>query len=155
VQAPAPDGLYVPAGQRSAVGLVEPAGHAYPPLQAPSHVGDAKPATDPKRPAGHSPLQLDDDRPATEPNRPALQLLQTPAPGRLNVPGGQTEALGDEVPDGQKNPAAHGPLQLAVARPSVPPYRPALQLLHDPDPDTLYVPTPHTAAVADTDPGTQ
>ncbi len=35
------------------------------------------------------------------------------------------------------------------------PKRPALQLLQDPDPDTLYVPTPHTAAVADTDPVTQ
>jgi hypothetical protein len=46
-------------------------------------------------------------------------------------------------------------VQLALAKPIVDPYRPAAQSVHTPDPDTLYFPTGHTAAVADVDAGTQ
>jgi hypothetical protein len=54
-----------------------------------------------------------------------------------------------------KRPAGHGAVQLALGMPAVDPYRPAAQSLHSPDPDTLYFPTGHSAAVADVDAGTQ
>ncbi len=45
-------------------------------------------------------------------------------------------------------------MHAAVGSPDVLPYRPALQLLHDPAPDKLYFPTLHTAAVVVVDPAT-
>ena len=44
-------------------------------------------------------------------------------------------------------PALHRPLQLALVSPELLPYTPAGHALHDPDPITLYVPTPHSTAV--------
>ena len=38
-------------------------------------------------------------------------------------------------------------MQLAFVKPCVDPYRPALQLLHDPAPNSEYLPAPHMAAV--------
>jgi hypothetical protein len=138
-----------------AVELVDPAGQAYPAEQFPMHADAVRPPTDPKRPVSHRPLHDATLMPGSEPYRPALQLVQTPAPPTLYVPTGQTIAVALLEAAGQAYPAVQGPLQAAVGSPVVPPYRPALQLLHDPDPDTLYVPRPHTAAVADTDPDSQ
>ena len=49
-------------------------------------------------------------------------------------------------------PGSHGPLHVAVVRPDVLPYVPALQFTHTPDPDTLYCPAGHSNAVDDNDP---
>ena len=49
-------------------------------------------------------------------------------------------------------PTSHGPLQLAVVRPALDPYSPALQFVHTPAPGPLYVPSGHSDAVDDTEP---
>ena len=49
-------------------------------------------------------------------------------------------------------PALQGPLQNAVDKPSLDPYKPAAQLVHTPAPGKLYVPTAHIDAVAFVDP---
>jgi hypothetical protein len=101
VHTPALTRLYVPLGHTAAVALIDPATHAYPALQLPSHVGDVRPDTDPKRPASHGPLQVALGMADTAPYRPALQLLHILAPERLYVPGGHSNAV--EFVD----PAAH------------------------------------------------
>ena len=64
------------------------------------------------------------------------------------------EHSGDDRPAvDPKRPAGHGAVQLALGMPVVDPYRPAAQSLHSPDPDTLYFPTGHTTAIADTEDG--
>jgi hypothetical protein len=57
VQLLAPLELYCPTEHITALPLVDPAGHAYPAMHAPSHDDDDSPLTDPKRPAAHCPLQ--------------------------------------------------------------------------------------------------
>ena len=51
-----------------------------------------------------------------------------------------------------KVPAGHSPLQAEDGSAVDDPYSPALQLVHDPDPLTLNLPTGHTNAVGDVDP---
>ena len=129
----------------------------------------------PKRPAAQGPLHEEFGRADTLPYRPAEQLVHTPDPATLYRPAGHTAAVslvdpeihaypavqlpkhsGDDRPAvDPKRPAGHGAVQLALGSPVVDPYRPAAQSVHSPDPDTLYFPTGHTAAVADTDACTQ
>ena len=83
-QAPNPGRLYVPATHATAVGLVEPAGHAYPALQLPVHAAaDVKPAVKLYRPAAHAPLHDAFVQASLSPNRPAGHALQLPAPPTL------------------------------------------------------------------------
>ncbi len=129
----------------------------------------------PKRPAAQGPLHEEFGRADTLPYRPAEQLVHTPDPATLYRPAGHTvtvpftEPCGHEYPAlhtpghdefvqpvaDPKRPAGHGAVQLALGSPVVDPYRPAAQSVHTPDPDTLYFPTGHTTAVADTDACTQ
>jgi hypothetical protein len=115
------------------------------------------------------------DRPIALPYVPALQLVQTPAPPTLNLPVPQMAAVPLVDPGTQKYPAVQLPVHAADGRPTVapyvpagqgavhvavlsavvPPYRPALQLVHTPDLLTLYLPTGHGDAVGDVDPDTQ
>lgn len=54
VQLPAPAKLYLPTAHTAAVGLVDPAAHAYPALQPPVHPLVVRPCTAPYSPAAHS-----------------------------------------------------------------------------------------------------
>ena len=54
VHVPDPDKLKAPGGHCSAVELVEPAGHAYPAVQFPSHDAFVSPREAPKLPAGQA-----------------------------------------------------------------------------------------------------
>ena len=67
---------------------------------------------------------------------------------------GHTFCVGDVDPVLQKYPALQLPLHDAVAKPVVPPYSPAAHSMHDDAFPTLYVPTPHTLAVAVVEPAT-
>ncbi len=49
-------------------------------------------------------------------------------------------------------PASHGPAHKELDRPSASPYKPAAQLVHDPEPATLYVPVGQIHTVAFVDP---
>ena len=60
---PAPAREYVPAGQLTAVELVDPAGHTYPALQLPEHAAT--------------------DMADVDPYRPGAQFVHTPAPATL------------------------------------------------------------------------
>ncbi len=170
---PDPPTLYQPGLHTTAVALVEPAGHAYPALQFPTHVGDATPDTSPNRPAGHTPVQVGVVRPDVDPYRPALQFVHTPAPARLYVPGGHSRATGEVEFAGHAYPAVQFPLHAGVVRPEVAPYvpaghapvhafvlkpddapySPALQFVHTPDPLRLKVPAVHLVVVAFVEPG--
>ena len=92
-----------------AVGVVDPAGHAYPALHAPSHDDDDSPLTDPNRPAAHSPLQAAAVSPVLLPKVPALQLVQAPAPARLYCPAPHSVPVALVDPGGHAYPAAHAP----------------------------------------------
>ena len=83
VHDPAPASEYRPAGQIDAVELTDPAAHAYPALQVPTHDDDVSPLIDPNRPASHGPLHVDTFMAASDPYRPALQLVQASAPIKL------------------------------------------------------------------------
>jgi len=128
----APDRLYVPAGHTDAVGLVDPATHAYPVLQLPEHDADVRPADAPCKPAGHG--------------------VHRDAPDRLYVPAGHTDAVRLVDPATHAYPALQFPLQLADVRPADAPYRPALQTVHKPAPGKLYCPAPQIDAVEFVDP---
>ena len=77
----------------AALGLVDPATHAYPALQLPVQLDTDKPDCDPYRPASQSPLQLALDMAVDAPYSPALQLLQAPAPDKLYLPKGHVTAV--------------------------------------------------------------
>jgi hypothetical protein len=119
-------------------------------------------------------VQIAVQSPELAPNLPALQFVHRPDPIRLYFPAEHMVAVGEVLPATQAYPAvqfpvhdafvspglspylpaSHGPLQLAVVRPALDPYNPALQFVHTPDPDTLYVPGGHSDAVDDTEPAT-
>jgi hypothetical protein len=136
VQDTDPAALYVPIGHKDIVGLVVPAGHAYP--------------------AGHAPLHREDVKPT------ALALYHVPAGhtlhdadlDKLYWPAGHTTAVALEDPEGHAYPAGHAPLQFNDAKPTT------VTLNHVPpghteqnaDPDELYWPAGHTNAVALVDP---
>ncbi len=89
------------------MGLVDPAGHAYPAVQ--------------------SPLQLAVPSPGAAPYRPAAQAVHTVDPAKLYVPAGHTSAVALVDPAGQTKPALQGPEHADDVRPVVSPYTPAGQ----------------------------
>jgi len=119
-------------------------------------------------------VQLADVRPADAPYSPALQFVHDPAPGKLYSPAPHIDAVAFVLPAGHAYPAlqfpehagdvspavdpnvpaGHGAVHAAVPRPDVAPYSPALQFVHNPAPDKLYVPAGHTDTVALVDPAT-
>ncbi len=129
---PAPDRLNRPAGQVSAVALVEPAGQEYPAVQGPLQSAEFRPTAD----------KLN--------HLPAGQSLHAPAPARLYLPVGHTDAVASVDPAGQEYPAVQGPLQAAVLRPTADKLNhvPAGQSVHTAAPARLYLPPGHTDAVA-------
>jgi hypothetical protein len=152
VQDPAPASENRPAGQIDAVELTDPAAHAYPALQVPTHDDDVSPLIDPKRPASHGPLHVDTFMAASDPYRPALQLVQAPAPLKLYVPAGQVTAVALTDAAGHAYPAVQRPLHAADGRPAVDPYTPAGQSVHTPALANEYVPAAQVTAIALTDP---
>lgn len=58
LQLEAPPGEYLPPGHCTAVGVVDPGGHAYPGLQGPEHAGSTTLGEAPYRPEGQS-MQYD------------------------------------------------------------------------------------------------
>jgi hypothetical protein len=148
----APSTLYVPAGQATAVALVDPGGHAYPAVQGPEHELLVSALALPNTPPGHG--------------------VHNDAPPRLYVPTGQATAEALVDPGGHAYPAVQGPRQDASARPGTPylpprhrplqegvcreallPYTPAGHWAQVPAPARLYDPEPHWTAVGDVDPG--
>jgi hypothetical protein len=146
--------LNCPALHWSAIDDVEPGGHTYPAVQFPEHDDVVRPDVAPYFPASHGPEQLAVVRPGVAPYSPALQLLHTPAPATLKVPAGHMTAVADTDPVAHAYPGVHSPEQLADGRPAEPPYVPAGQLEHTPDPDVANLPTGHCDAVDDTEPAT-
>ena len=86
---------------------------------------------------------------------PLGQAEQLPAPPKLKVPGVHNTAVPFVEPAGHANPAAQGPVQLAVIAPGTEPYRPAAQELHSPLPPALYVPTGHNDTIEEIEPAGQ
>jgi hypothetical protein len=86
------------------------------------------------------------------PKVPGKQSEHTPAPLTLYFPAGQTTADAFVDPLGQAYPAVQLPVHAADFVALLLPYRPALQFVHDPAPDKLYVPFWHSSAVALVDP---
>jgi hypothetical protein len=153
--APHPDSEYRPGGHMDAVALVDPATHAYPAVQLAVQLDTDRPDTDPYRPVSQGPLQAAVDMAVVAPNSPALQLVQTPAPTRLNVPTGHVTAVARMDTGGQAKPGAHAPEHPGSAIAVEAPYRPAAQSLHIGAPERLYVPTGQGNAVPLVDPAGQ
>jgi hypothetical protein len=149
---PDPATLNDPAGHSCDVGLVLPAGQAYPALQLPVHVGAVRPPTAPKLPAVHRPVHAALVSPVDDPYVPAGHWVHTPAPVKLYVPAEHTVAVGDVDPKGHAYPAVHEPEHPADANADPDPYCPAGQYVQLPAPTKLYVPAPHADAVAAEDP---
>ncbi len=139
VHEPAPDRLNRPAGQVSAVALVEPAAQEYPAVQVPLHAAVLKPTAD------------------TLNQVPAGQSVHDPALATLYLPAGHTDAVALVEPAGQEYPAVQVPLHAAVLKPTADTLNqvPAGQSLHAPAPARLYRPTGHTDVVALVDPAGQ
>ena len=138
----------------TAVGVVDPQGHAYPALQLPEHSGEDRPDIAPCVPAGHGAVQLALAKPIVDPYRPAAQSVHTPDPDTLYFPTGHTAAVADTDACMQKYPALQLPLHTALDRPLVAPYSPAAQSAHAAHPDSEYRPGGHMDAVALVDPAT-
>ncbi len=133
LHAPAPATLYLPGRQTDAVALVDPAGQEYPAVQVALQAAV---------------------RPVSSLHLPAAQLLQAPAPARLNFPERHTDTVALVEPAGHANPALQVALQAAVRLVSLL-HLPAAQSLHAPAPARLYLPAGHTDAVALVDPAGQ
>ncbi len=151
----APPRLYLPGPHKSAVALVELAGHAYPGAQLPLHAADVSPASDPYVPPGHG---------AHDPAPPSLYVpavhnteIGLVDPAAHAYPGKQESEHAADVRPGAApyRPARHGPLHAAVVRPGDDPYRPAAHRLQTAAPDTLNVPTGQIDAVALVEPKSQ
>ncbi len=136
---PAPDRLNRPAGQVSAVALVEPAGQEYPAAQGPLQAAVLRPTAD------------------TLNHLPAGQSVHAPAPARLYRPTWHTDTVALVEPAGQECPAAQGPLHAAVLRPTAETLNqvPAGQSVQATAPARLYLPAGHTDAVELVDPAGQ
>jgi hypothetical protein len=137
-QTPAPPVLKVPAAQSTAVGSVEPAGHAYPAAQAPLQVDSVAPVVDPYVPGSQGPLQSCVCKPEAFPNRPTGQSTHTAF--ALYCPTPHITGVEDTEPAGQEYPAAQGPVQEELASPAEDPYLPAGQSVHTPAAPALYLP---------------
>ena len=122
LQTPAPAREYFPVGHWLAVALVDPAGHAYPAVHAPTHWSVVWAAALPYRPAAQLPVHADVISPTVEPNRPATQLVQDPDPATEYLPAGHWLAVADVDPMGQAYPAVHAPLHVEDVSPAVAPY---------------------------------
>jgi hypothetical protein len=160
VHVPDPPTLYLPATQIEAVGLVDPAAHAYPALQFPLHAGVVRPEVVPYVPAGHAPVHPAVDSPDDAPYRPAAHTLHDPDPLKLYHPAPHTIAVAEVLPAGHaypavqfpehdavdsptvapKMPAGHGPVHCDEVSPGEDPKVPAGQGLHVQAPPVLYVP---------------
>jgi hypothetical protein len=123
----APPTLNCPATHMAAVGLTDPAAHAYPAEHAPLHWLVTCATALPYRPAAHRPLHDDDVAPLTLPNVPWGHGEHDPAPPTLNVPATHTDAVAVEDPAGHAYPAAQLPVHPDDAMPRVAPYSPAAQ----------------------------
>ena len=95
-----PTVLYRPSGHNAAVGVTDPATHAYP--------------------AEHCPLQAAEVIPAVDPYNPAGQGVHDPAPLRLKVPAGHKDVTGLVEPAGHAYPAAQLPEQPGEVAPGAP-----------------------------------
>ncbi len=125
LQVPAPRTLNFPTTQMAAVGLVDPATHAYPAVQLPLHEALGRPAVAPKVPEGQS--------------------VQTAAPARLYRPAAQIATVGLLLPAGQAYPAEHGPVQEEEFKAVPEPKRPGPHHVHVAAPAVLNCPGPHAA----------
>jgi hypothetical protein len=132
------------------VGDVDPVGHAYPGVQAPTQVGDVCPGADPKDPGRQGAVQAAEVRPGSAPYTPRGHGVQLPAPGREYVPAGHTTAVALALPAGQAWPSLQLPEQpaLLLNAPSTAPNRPAGHGVHVPAPNEEYVPAGHSTVVA-------
>ncbi len=132
VQDPAPGPLYRPAVHVLALALVDPAGHAYPAVQALVHTLAR----------------------ATELlHVPAAQLAHAPAPERLYVPAGQMTTRSALEPSGHAYPAVQLLLHAAAVGRLF--QVPAGQLVQTAAPTKLYVPTGHCCSYWDVAPAGQ
>ncbi len=143
---------YVPAGHGTWVAVVDPAGHAYPAVQAPVHVVKDTPAT-PYRPPGHTPLQVGVVSPVAAPYRPAEQRVHAPTPPGLHCPAAHKVALVDAA--GHAVPGGQTPLQLPVVKPAVAPKRPKKHGEQMAASAALHCPATHSVVVGDVDPAAQ
>ena len=75
----------------------------------------------------HSPEHDAVSRPGVSPKVPAGQSTGAAAPASQYDPGGQTTAVAFVEPDGQNQPAAHGPAHVALNCPGESPKKPAAQ----------------------------
>ena len=98
---PAPAREYVPAGQLTAVELVDPAGHTYPALQLPEHAAT--------------------DMADVDPYRPGAQFVHTPAPATLYRPAGHIAAVAFVDPAAHAYPAVQSASHTAEDWPTVDP----------------------------------
>jgi hypothetical protein len=129
VHKPAPLKLYCPALHTAAVGLTDPATHAYPAVQLPLQDALVRPDVAPKVPAGHA--------------------LHMPAPAREYCPATHIAAVGDTLPVTHAYPAVQFPLHATVASPATAPYVPAGHAEQEAAPARLYVPGGHCAVQDD------
>jgi hypothetical protein len=152
VHTPDPPTLYLPGAHSDVVGLVDPAGHAYPAVQFPLHAGVVRPEVAPYVPAGHAPVHPAVGSPADAPYRPGAHGLHTPDPVKLKEPAAHRMAVAEVLLVGHAYPAVQFPLHAAVGMALALPYRPASQSVHTADPPKLYFPAGHWLCVADVDP---
>ena len=138
-----------------AVLFVLPAAHAYPAVQFPLHTLVFSANVAPNTPPGHG--------------THADQPLKLYCPGQHGNAVAFVEPAGQKYPplqfpvqleldrpvDDPKRPGGHAALQLAFAICAVPPYRPALQFVHDPAVLKLYRPATHGVVVLITYPAVQ
>ena len=103
----------------------------------------------PNRPTGHG---LHADAAGRE-YHPAAQSLQFAAPGAEYRPAAHGTAVAFIDPAPQAYPAAHCPLQLAVASPVTSPYVPGGHGLQDPDAPRAYCPAMHVTPYMVVEPG--
>ncbi len=175
VHTPDPPTLYLPGAHSDVVGLVDPAGHAYPAVQFPLQAGVVRPEVAPYVPAGHAPVHPAVGSPDDAPYRPAAHGLHTPDPVKLKEPAAHRMAVAEVLPVGHAFPAVQFPLHAAVGSPAVAPnvpaghgpvhcdevspvddpYLPAGQSEQVEAPVVEYLPVLHTAGVAVVDPATQ
>jgi hypothetical protein len=124
-------------------------------MHCPEQAAVAAPIAEPYVPAGQTAVHDADDKPSVEPYSPALQSVQLSAPPTLYLPKGHMNAVEFTEPMPHLYPALHTPEHVALDNPVVEPYSPAAQLVHDPAPAKLYVPSEHMAAVELVDPAAQ
>ena len=104
----------MPGPHGTAVGDVEPSGHAYPAAHGPLHAAVDSPDALPNRPAGHGPLQFALGSALPAPYWPTGHRLHNDDAAPLYCPGAQGDAVAEVEPDGQVYPAGHAPLHVSA-----------------------------------------